>query len=904
MMETALSYNSGVSEARRDRPLPIALIAAACSAVILSAAFKLLDISPFGDVSMIRSDLAEQYLPFLAWFQDIVHGDAGLLYSFSAGIGENALPLFAYYLCSPFNLLVLPFARENLPYAIALIVYLKIACSSGMMAFCLRKLYPRAGWAALPIAVSWSLSGFVAMYFFNIIWLDVMIWLPLAVYGLHRLFERKRPGVYIAALFLMIVSNYYMAYMACLFLLLYGVSALIGKRAYLSIPDFFRSNRVPIALFAASTAIAAGLAAVLLVPAAAGMLDTGKASFDPIVFAPKIRFGLDGLASFTIGSGTFELRHRHLPTLFIGAFPLISAMMYFRCGGIARRQRVLSAVLLILLGLSLWFRPFAIVFQMFQPAVGFPHRQAFLPVFLLCLIACRAWAAGREEAAPLPGRCSLLRIAAIGLVALAAAALFSEWLSHNAGAIEFDRAFTPLNLKRVALSAALLLVTLLLLAVFRKYGGRARGASVILICLVLFAELGLNFYLTADSGSSMKLAAQRDFIGKYEEAAGGIDEDGAFFRADNRALYTQKMGISAFRSGYNDGFLINYPNVMMFSSTLSAQTVDLYRTLGLSAKSERRVSSLGSTELTDLLLDIKWEFYTEGDSFRVRENPAAIGSGFLCGPALLDDVTAPDPELTGYGAGDDAGGKQDGASLDVSPLDTQNRIVKAMSGDNRPLFTNNSISVKEEKQKAGKYKYRITMTMSADGVAYACLPKKGNTYSRISVNGTPLRSKGRTSARNPLRLGEFKRGEQVEVQLTATGKNRLDASHFRTLNRAVFEEFRARAAERSIELRYSESAPIMRGAALKGVIDAPEDALLFLSLPYDKRWHIAVNDKNAETLLVLNGLTAVKVAKGVNELSLKYEAKELCVGAAISAASLVCLIALAVALHRRRRNGV
>lgn len=38
----------------------------------------------------------------------------------------------------------------------------------------------------------YSLSGFVAMNFYNIMWLDAMIWLPLVVVGMTRFFDEGK----------------------------------------------------------------------------------------------------------------------------------------------------------------------------------------------------------------------------------------------------------------------------------------------------------------------------------------------------------------------------------------------------------------------------------------------------------------------------------------------------------------------------------------------------------------------------------------------------------------------------------------------------------------------------------------------------------------------------------------
>ena len=59
---------------------------------------------PFGDYSMLYSDMYHQYYPFFVEFRRALREGKGLLYTWSVGLGMDYLGLIAYYVASPLNL--------------------------------------------------------------------------------------------------------------------------------------------------------------------------------------------------------------------------------------------------------------------------------------------------------------------------------------------------------------------------------------------------------------------------------------------------------------------------------------------------------------------------------------------------------------------------------------------------------------------------------------------------------------------------------------------------------------------------------------------------------------------------------------------------------------------------------
>lgn len=78
------------------------------SFIVMLVIFALLKMIPFGNSSILTWNMGEQYIDFFAFYRDtLLHHLSQLLYSFTNGIGGETVGLWAYYLLSPFNLILL-----------------------------------------------------------------------------------------------------------------------------------------------------------------------------------------------------------------------------------------------------------------------------------------------------------------------------------------------------------------------------------------------------------------------------------------------------------------------------------------------------------------------------------------------------------------------------------------------------------------------------------------------------------------------------------------------------------------------------------------------------------------------------------------------------------------------------
>ena len=106
------------------------------TAIMLFVIFYKVGIYPFGERSLLIWDLRWQYIQFFSWFKQVLTGGGNLFYSFNAGMGNNMIGLYAYYLASPLNLLILFF--NDIQIFVLVLTILKLALAASASAFFMR----------------------------------------------------------------------------------------------------------------------------------------------------------------------------------------------------------------------------------------------------------------------------------------------------------------------------------------------------------------------------------------------------------------------------------------------------------------------------------------------------------------------------------------------------------------------------------------------------------------------------------------------------------------------------------------------------------------------------------------------------------------------------------------------
>ena len=391
---------------RAERRAPAHIAAFLLPAALLLAVYAAMGMWPFGDKTILASDMADQYVEF---FCALKNGD--VYFSWSKALGSSYIGVFSYYVSSPLSFLTLLAPNEYMPAALMLLCCLKSGLIGLAFSFFYRRRFGRAGTACLLFSLCYALSSYVAAYSLCIMWLDGLIWLPLILLALDRAIERRGAGYLTLALTVCFLSTWYISYMIggfCLLWLLFSAArgdipwrAAAGDACL----PFLRA----LGALVGSAALALMLTSPVWLPSFLAMF-SGKLSDATADYPALTNFGAEFLRQFLPGQYS-SITSAALPYFFSGTVVTLLAAAFFFLRAVPLKKRLASAALIALLILSMWLSPLDRIWHLFKYPNWFPFRYAFLLSFALVYTA----AEGAQHIFPRLPR--LLRPALLALTA-------------------------------------------------------------------------------------------------------------------------------------------------------------------------------------------------------------------------------------------------------------------------------------------------------------------------------------------------------------------------------------------------------------------------------------------------------------------------------------------------------
>ncbi len=534
--------------------------------VIMLSIFIVRGIYPFGNRSFLFSDMYHQYMPFFTEFLQKIKAGEGLAYSYEVGIGSNFLALYVYYLASPLHWLAFLIPQAYLMEFMSYLVVVKIGLCGLTFFLYLKKKFDCKDSNMLFFACFYALSGYMAAYNWNIMWLDCIILFPLIIMGLERLVKEGRCGLYCITLALSILTNYYISIMICIFLVLYFVGLLVTEK---------RSWRI-VLHFGIYSLLAGGMAAVLLVPEVCAILETEFGNPD---FPKKLEsyFSvLDMMARHCLGVTT-ERGLEHWPNIYCGVAVFMLLPMYVLNQKISMRKRFVNLALAGFLLLSFATNMLDFAWHGMNYPDSLPARQSFIYIFLV-LVMC-------FEAYRHVGEIDTKQI----LYGYLAAVVFLLWCEKFVESEDFDIGIEIFTLLFVTVYAVILYL-------YRtRETWKWKQVLVLVTLIAVVAECTINTINTSvgTTSRSAYLEPLEDYQTLYEWAR---EEDETFYRVEK---FTRKTK--------NDGTLAGYPTASVFSSTLNSRVMDMYTRLGM-RHSKVYYGFDGATAFTSALLNVNYMF--------------------------------------------------------------------------------------------------------------------------------------------------------------------------------------------------------------------------------------------------------------------------------------------------------
>lgn len=585
-------------------------------------------IYPFGKFCYLRTDLYHQYAPFFVEFKNKLSDGTGMLYSHHVGLGINFVALYAYYLASPLNWLVKLCPEAHVIEFITIMVLLKTGLAGLSFAYYLVKHRnpdqadfdddfswdslsldePEHGFGICLFGAFYALSGYMAAYSWNIMWLDCIVLFPMIMLGVERLITEKKSILYCVTLGLCILTNYYISIMICIFLVVYFFAVYFLKEEK-GIVDFFTAG----IRFGFYSLVAGGMAAIVLLPEIAALKMTASGEFS---FPKKFEnyFSIFDMLARHIGNVQTEQGLDHWPNIYCGAAVFIMIALYIACKRISAKEKAVYFSMLFFLLMSFAINVLNFIWHGFHYPNSLPARQSFIYIFLVLFMCYRAYQYLYQT------RPSLIIRTMWGSIALII--LMQKLVTED----HFHPVVFYIAIVVVALYGGLLWK-----ARIKAYKPFTTGALAVALVML---ELTVN---TAVTGISVQNRANY---------LNGIFETRNLLQEATEGMGFYRVRKNSYRTK-NDGALEQYNTASLFSSMANADVTELYTKLGLTG-STNSYGTDGATPFTDMLLGINFIvseeamddgyliYRGEENGWHLYENPYVLPLGYIV-PDIMED---------------------------------------------------------------------------------------------------------------------------------------------------------------------------------------------------------------------------------------------------------------------------
>ena len=859
---------------------------------------------PFGQYSMLYSDMYHQYYPFFVAFREALRSGESLLHSWNVGLGMDYLGLISYYLASPLNLLSVIVPEDWLLEFFSLLVPVKLGLAGLFFGIFIKKLFDQDDISISVFGACYGLCAWALGYQWNVMWLDTFALLPLVALGTGSLLRDKKFILYTVSLFLAIFANYYIGFFVCIFVFLlfffYEICCWRGLKRFFG--DLCR-----IAFF---SILAIGMTAILELPAFAA-LQTTQSSVNNFPEGFKLNIAsentwkglLDAMRQVAgnMGGGVEPTFKEGLPNLYCGVGSMMMAFLFLIAKEVKLRDKICAVVLLVFFMLSFILRQLDYIWHGFHFTNMIPYRFSFLFSFVVLYMAYRAWLlrSGFKF-------WQVLIAVVLGLLVMVCGKPLENFEPFGGGDQTEAWVYLAYNL-----------ISLILYASIFFYGTRreetdengeildktavCRRRAVVSYALLavmameLIANL-LNFGLTFTGTSVSNYPRGTDKAESMIRYMKEREEDTLFYRAET--THSQTL---------NDGALNGYNGVSTFTSSANVKVTEFMKDLGYGAKNTyNRYCYEEASPVSNLFLNLKYmieragkdkassyfvEIHRYGD-VALLQNLAYLPLGFLAEEELA----------------------QVDFSVDTNRFRFQNVLMTAASGVEENVwrilegdaFSVSGVDVTiTDYNVTGYCSYKeglngaaIIYSYPIDSNGFMCVdlnfPKRNNVS--IWKNGVELYNET-MSLPQMLAVGDVRVGDVVEIRATCKNSNE---SGTLTIHAAILDE------ERFVECYEILNASKLEltsfsNTKVSGTISCNRDGLLYTSIPQNGNWYAQVDGKEAEIVLTGDAMVGVLLTEGEHEVTFTYHNKAFSFGWKVS---LGCAIILVVLIYISRQKKV
>ena len=808
------------------------------------------------DTSPLLGDGFHQYVIFDVALRNILHGNGGLFYTFTSGLGLNFYALSSYYLGSFLSPLVYFFNLSNMPDAVYLTTLLKFGLIGLSTYFSLNKLFksiPKP--LKLALSTSYALMSFTVSQLEIKTWLDVFILIPLIITGLHLLITEKKFLLYFTSLSILFIQNYYFGYMTVLFLIFWYLCQISWdfKTRKSSVLDFI------------ITSVLAGMASLILtLPTLFDLQTHGEKLTEVTKFQTESSWYLDLFAKQFIGS--FDTtKYGAIPMIFVGLLPFILTILFFTMKSIKFHVKLIYAIFFAFLIVSFYIEALDLFWQGMHTPNMFLHRYAW--IFSTLLIYTAAEVLNRLREIKIWNFLISLFLVVTGFLA-------TIYLKSHYSFL------TDLN---ILLTLEFLVVySLLLLAVIKKF--ISVNLFTILISLFIMVEISLNTSSQIDG-----IAKEWGFASRssYNRDIPAMESFSTYI--GNQFTRTEKLQT---QTG-NDSMKFNYNGISQFSSVRNRSASSTLDKLGFkSSGTNLNLRYANNSILADSLFGIQYNISDspidkygfkdiyQKDNLTLYENQYSLPIAFAS-QSVYNDV-----------------------KFNEHTLDNQASFLNQLANVDFDYFspilyektenTDDLISVTSSSNEDAAIQYQIEVPENSQVyLSFTNLHFSNDKQKKVDILVNGEKNIFTTdNAFSFFNLGYTKEKKTFNIHVSFPGNSQVsfESPTFYRLDTQTLTEAIQKIKEQPVTVSTSKNKVF-------ATYDVQQDTSIFFTIPYDKGWSAYQDGKKIEIKQAQTGFMKVDVPKGKGTITLSFIPNGFITGAICSFTS---LLLFGIYNHRRK----
>ena len=830
-----------------------------------------MEFTPFSWRIPLVGDIYAQFYPYYSYLKSVIFSNNDLLYTFSKTLGGDMAGFSFYYLANPLVYLLAFVPSNYMPAGLLIILIIMIAFSSLNFNIMVNNMCGFR-WSSLLFSVSYAFIGFLSAYLGVFIFFYNIMLFPIVILGLYEIAIKEKISLkYTVFLAASVITNYYIGYMTCIFTCLFFIYLLIvNKKEVIVIKKHFKV----IGIFIWQTLLALLISSVALFTVAYSLSNGQKVQEG---FFIKI-FGGTNFRLPDVFSNFYSISFNGnisdgLPIIYCGTLAVVFLILYFLNKEISLKEKISSAVLLLILILSFYIKFINRIWHGMADPVGFPYRYSFFFSFFVLLISYRAFINLKQ-----------------GTRKYHTLIVFGIFVFYSLYMLISKNAYVSIN--QIILTGTFLcmyLAGIYAICYKREY----MYPVTIGFFLILSFDLLLNthysickYYDLSDTKASVEYIDDyyKNLKNIYENTVSDNNGD-EFYRFDK-----------TYRLTNNDAMLVGYDGLSHFSSTESSEILDFMKDLGFCSNNMwSYYGEEGNTAFIDSFLSLKYmasqfdetgkpyDYMTSIDEKYLFKNPYSLGLAINCD----ENIRNIDRE-------------------EFNHFTLQNEIAKCITGEPygiyRPVEVVNINLYNVEKyektytvidpNKESYIEYELNVDSDDFIYMYFDAPEKQNT--KLFVNGLEKPEYFTNYGWSIKCTGYFDNGiVPVRIYLNQP-EIEIDGYEFYYESKEELERFYNDVNVKNTNTRKISSSKLF----INSYVDEGREVIL-LTMPFDEGWIVKVDGEEVETKQALGCLLSFDVKPGNHIIEMKYIPRGLVIGSILSIIGIVILITIYI-IERRR----